>query len=327
MRRVILHYDMDCFYASIEMRDNRKYAGKPLVVAGGVVTTANYVARKYGIRSAMSTSEAKRRCPRLIVVPVNKDKYRRESENIQNLILKITDKVEFIALDEGFLDITEIIKRFSSKESFAHLFRKRIFECTGLTCSVGIGPNKLIAKIASDINKPGGQHIFHSEKEFQSYIMEKDIGILPGVGKELKKLLNKRNIVKVKDILNYPLKTLVGRYGNSRGELLYSYSRGIDFREVEFNKITHSISNENSYRIALNSILEIERELNLIFDKGYKKVLESNYLVKTISVKIKLKNGEMFTKSKTRAIFTNDKTALKEMLEEILNGFLIESEV
>lgn len=173
MKRVIMHYDMDCFYASVEMRDNKKYRNRPIVVGSGVVTTANYKAREFGIHSAMSIIEAKRLCRNLIIVPVNKDKYTKESRYIQQLVLKITDKVEFIALDEGFIDISNIINSKLNCDRFAKLFRKRIFKLTGLTCSVGIGPNKLIAKIGSDIRKPGGQYIFNNEHDFMEYIKEK----------------------------------------------------------------------------------------------------------------------------------------------------------
>lgn len=154
MERVILHYDMDCFYASIETRDNsKKYKNKPMVVAGGVVTTANYEARKYGIHSAMSTYEAKNLCQNLLVIPPNKEKYIKESEKIHELVLKITHRIEFIALDEGYIDISDVIPKYSSKEKFAKIFRERIYKHTGLTCSVGIGVNKISAKIATDYSR------------------------------------------------------------------------------------------------------------------------------------------------------------------------------
>ena len=237
MDRVILHYDMDCFYASIETRDNPRYKNHPMVVAGGVVTTANYEARKYGIHSAMSTFEAKKLCPNLMIVFPNKEKYFKESQIIHNLVLKITHKIEFIALDEGYIDITEVIKKFSSKEKFAKTFRERIFKHTGLTCSVGIGVNKISAKIASDINKPFGQYIFNSEEEFVEYMKEKKIRKLQGVGEKFEKLLNKDNIFLVRDVHKFSLKELTKRYGKARGELLYLYSRGIDYSPVEYDNL------------------------------------------------------------------------------------------
>lgn len=320
MKKIICHYDMDAFYASIEIRDNPKYKDKPIVIAGGVVTTASYPARKFGIRSAMNTLDAKRLCPKLIVLPVNKDKYNHESKIIQDLVSKITHKVEFIALDEGFIDITDIIPKFQSTESFATLFRKRIYEITGLTCSVGIGPNKLTAKIVSDINKPNGQHIFNNEEEFVEFIKEKNIRKLPGVGKQFEKLLNKNNIHFVKDIYPFSLKELVAKYGTSRGELLYTYSRGIDYREVEFNRAIHSIGNENTFRIPLDSEEEIIREIDSLFQWSYNRLQNKNLLTKTVSLKVRFKNRETITRSKTRFIPSDNREILKEMLDEILNS-------
>ncbi|WP_047396055.1 DNA polymerase IV [Cetobacterium sp. ZOR0034] len=318
MNRVICHYDMDAFYASIEIRDNPKYKDKPIVVAGGVVTTASYPARKFGIHSAMNTLDAKKLCPKLIVVPVNKDKYAYESRIIQDLVLKITHKVEFIAFDEGFIDITDIIDKFSSKENFTNLFRKRIFEITGLTCSMGIGLNKLTAKIASDINKPGGQHIFNTEDEFIEFIKDKKVRKLPGVGKQFEKLLNKDNIFLVKDIYPFSLKELCSKYGTSRGELLYTYSRGIDHRDVEFNRAIHSIGNENTFRLPLDSEEEITREIESLFDWSYARLIKKNLLTKTVSLKVRFKNRETISRSKTRFIPTNDKELLKGMVDELL---------
>lgn len=320
MKKLIMHYDMDAFYASIEIRDNPKYKDKPIVIAGGVVTTASYPARKFGIRSAMNTLDAKRLCPKLIVLPVNKDKYNHESKIIQDLVSKITHKVEFIALDEGFIDITDIIPKFQSTESFATLFRKRIYEITSLTCSVGIGPNKLTAKIASDINKPNGQHIFNNEEEFVEFIKEKNIRKLPGVGKQFEKLLNKNNIHFVKDIYPFSLKELVAKYGTSRGELLYTYSRGIDYREVEFNRTIHSIGNENTFRIPLDSEEEIIRKIDSLFQWSYNRLQNKNLLTKTVSLKVRFKNRETITRSKTRFIPSDNREILKEMLDEILNS-------
>ena len=164
MERIIMHYDMDAFYASIEINRNPKLKNKALVVGESIVTTASYEARKYGIHSAMKVSDAKLLCPKLIAIPVDKKEYIKISNEIHNLIFKITNKVEFIATDEGYIDLTGIIKA-ENKKQFALKFKERIKELTNLTCSVGIGFNKLSAKIASDINKPFGIYIFENEKD------------------------------------------------------------------------------------------------------------------------------------------------------------------
>ncbi len=319
MDRVILHYDMDCFYASIETRDNPRYKNHPMVVAGGVVTTANYEARKYGIHSAMSTFEAKKLCPNLMIVFPNKEKYFKESQIIHNLVLKITHKIEFIALDEGYIDITEVIKKFSSKEKFAKTFRERIFKHTGLTCSVGIGVNKISAKIASDINKPFGQYIFNSEEEFVEYMKEKKIRKLQGVGEKFEKLLNKDNIFLVKDVHKFSLKELTKRYGKARGELLYLYSRGIDYSPVEYDKPTHSVGAENTYSFTLNTEEEINKKLQEVFETAYRRLKEKNFLTKTISIKVRYEDRVTINKAKTISIATYDRDKLFEYVQEIFN--------
>lgn len=318
MDRIIMHYDMDCFYASIEMRDNPKYKGIPLVVGGGVVTTANYEARKYGIHSAMSVFEAKKLCPTLLVIPVDKEKYIKVSQTIQNLVLKITKKVEFIALDEGYIDITDVAKKFSSLEGFAEKFKERIKYHTNLTCSVGIGINKLSAKIASGINKPSGKYIFHSQVEFVNYLKDKDIKIIQGVGKKFKELLNKDKIYKVGDLYKYSFMELIGKYGKSRGELLYLSCRGLDYSEVEYQKPTHSIGNENTYKFPLDSIESIKKEMEEIFNHSYERLVKQGLLSKTIVLKLKFSNGELITRSKTLSRPTDIKETLFENLEVLL---------
>ena len=320
MERVILHYDMDCFYASIEIRDNpKKYKNKPMVVAGGVVTTASYEARKFGIHSAMSTFEAKKLCPNLLVVYPNKEKYFKESQIIHNLVLKITHKIEFIALDEGYIDITDVIQKYSSKEKFAKTFRERIFKHTGLTCSVGIGVNKISAKIASDINKPFGQFIFNSEKDFMEYMKDKNIRKLQGVGEKFEKILNKDNVFLVGDVHRFSFKELVQKYGKSRGELLYLYSRGIDHSPVDYDKPTHSVGAENTYSFPLNSDEEINKKLEEVFEVAYKRLKSKNCLTKTISIKIKYSDRHTINKAKTFSIATDNKENLFEYMQEIFS--------
>ena len=318
MERVILHYDLDAFYASVEIRDNpKKYKNKPMVVAGGVVTTASYEARKFGIHSAMSTFEAKKLCPNLLVVYPNKEKYFKESQIIHNLVLKITHKIEFIALDEGYIDITDVIQKYSSKEKFAKTFRERVFKHTGLTCSVGIGVNKISAKIASDINKPFGQFIFNSEKDFMEYMKDKNIRKLQGVGEKFEKILNRDNIFLVGDVHRFSFKELVQKYGKSRGELLYLYSRGIDHSPVDYDKPTHSVGAENTYSFPLNSDEEINKKLEEVFEVAYKRLKSKNCLTKTISIKIKYSDRHIINKAKTFSIATDNKENLFEYMQEI----------
>ena len=314
MGRVILHYDMDAFFASVEIRDNKKLKNKPLVVGESIVTTASYAARKYGIHSAMSTAEAKKLCPNLLVLPCNKEKYALESEYIHSLIEKITDKVEYIAFDEGFLDITDIIENYSSKEYFAQKLKKRIFEITGLTCSVGIGYNKLTAKIASDYNKPNGFYVFNSSKDFTEHIKNENVKIIPGVGKKFIPVLEKKGIFKVKDIYKFSLQELISSFGISRGSLLYYYSRGLDDRPVKKERKSVSIGNENTYRNSLQTEEELIREYTVIFEKTHKRLKEKNFLCSTVGIKIKYKDFTSITRSKHLSLPTDDKNDIFETI-------------
>ncbi|WP_319372064.1 DNA polymerase IV [uncultured Ilyobacter sp.] len=315
--RTILHYDMDAFYASVEIRDNPSLKGKPMVVGGTVITTASYEARKFGVRSAMSVMEARKLCPNLVVVPVSMGKYLEISSKIKNLVLKLTDKVEFIASDEGYVDITEIIKKYPSKEYFALRFQRGIYENTGLTCSVGIGYNKLSAKIASDVKKPAGYHIFNDSKEFVKFIGEKNIKIIPGVGKKFQEILAEKNILTVGDVHNFSVYELISYFGKSRGEFLYCSSKGEDNRQVDYKRRVHSVGNESTFKYPLESEIEIKRELENIFHKTHERLVGKGLLCKTLTLKVRFENRRTITRSKTLENFVDSREILENTLENI----------
>lgn len=320
MKRIIYHYDMDAFYSSIEERENPKLKGKAFVVGGGVTCTASYEARKYGVRSAMVVSEAKKLCPNLIVLPVNMKLYHEVSDQIHNLILKITDKVEFIASDEGYIDLTGIIEDDPVvKERFAKKFQKRILEITGLTCSVGVGYNKLSAKIASDINKPHGFYMFNNESEFVQYISDKPLRTMPGVGKKSIVELEKDGLFKVSDLHKISILELNRRYGDSRAAMLYYFSRGIDDSPVEHQRKTHSIGSENTYREPLEGEEKIAAELEQLFKKVHERLLEDRLFCKTVNIKIRYSNFHTITRSHTLSSYTNSSFHLHEGMEQLIS--------
>lgn len=326
MKRIIMHYDLDSFYASIEINKNPKLKDKPLVVGENIVTTASYAARKYGIHSAMKVSDAKLLCPQLITVPVDKKEYIKISSQIHELVFKITNKVEFIALDEGYIDLTGIVKD-EKKENFAKKFRERIKEITNLTCSVGMGFNKLSAKIASDINKPFGQYIFNDEKEFMNYIRDKKIKIIPGVGKKFTEILNKDNIFLVADAYKFPLDYLVKKYGKSRGENLYCSIRGIDYSEVEFQKEIHSIGNEETFLIPLFGNLDMIKALDSLFEYTYSRLIKKQVFTKSITIKIRYTNFQTITRSKKLKEASRDRDFLYSIILELFNTLEQDKEI
>ena len=326
MEKIIMHYDMDAFYASIEINRNPKLKNKPIVVGENIVTTASYEARKYGIHSAMKVSDAKLLCPKLIVLPVDKTEYIRISNEIHNLILKITNKVEFVATDEGYIDLTDVIKA-ENKKAFAIKFKQRIKELTNLTCSVGIGFNKLSAKIASDINKPFGFFIFENEEEFIKYISDKKIKIIPGVGKKFFEILKNDNIFYVKDVFKYSLDYLMKKYGKSRGENLYCSVRGIDYDEVEYQREIHSIGNEETFLIPLQNNSEIIREFHSLFNYTFERLIKNNVFTQSITIKIRYTSFKTYTKSKKLKFSTRSKDFLYNKVLELINSFEKEDEV
>ncbi|MGL4392998.1 MAG: DNA polymerase IV [Fusobacteriaceae bacterium] len=319
-KRTIMHYDMDAFFASVEIKNNPKLRGLPMVVGTSIVTTASYEARKFGIKSAMPVFEARKLCPKLVVIPTNKNLYLEASEIIQSLVKKITHKVEFISLDEGYVDITFIINKYKNWEDFATKFQERIFKITGLTCSVGIGYNKLTAKIASDVNKPAGIFIIKNEQEFIDYIKDKPVKIIPGVGKKFVEVLTKENILKVNDVYKISTYELRSKFGESRGNMLYYFCRGLDDSEVEYQRKTHSIGNENTYRMALANDSEVERELEILFERVYERLIDAKLFARTVVIKIKFDDFRLITRSFSLQAPTNNRERLFDTYNNIYSS-------
>lgn len=244
--RKIVHIDMDCFYAAIEERENPELRGKPVAVAGssrrGVLTTANYEARKSGCRSAMPVFKALELCPRLVLVPVRFDLYRAESARIRAIFGRFTDRIEPLSLDEAYLDVSHLN---SSGAAVAREIRAQIREETGLTASAGIGPNKLIAKIASDWNKPDGQHEVKPE-EVDAFLRDLPVGRLWGVGGKMRQRLEEMGVRTCGDLRRFDKIGMARRFGKW-GLELWELCRGIDERPVESSRVRKSVSTETTF--------------------------------------------------------------------------------
>ncbi|RYD34079.1 MAG: DNA polymerase IV, partial [Verrucomicrobiaceae bacterium] len=234
--RKIIHIDMDCFYAAIEERENPSLRGKPLAVGGssrrGVLTTANYEARKYGCRSAMPVFKALELCPHLTLVPVRFDLYRAESSRIRAIFGRFTEIIEPLSLDEAYLDVSHLE---SSGAVIAREIRAQIREERGITASAGIARNKLVAKIASEWNKPDGQHEVTPE-EFDAFIAALPVGKLWGVGKKMRGKLAALGVETCADLQRIDKIELARRFGKW-GLELWDLARGIDDRPVETDRV------------------------------------------------------------------------------------------
>ncbi|MGA7273987.1 MAG: DNA polymerase IV, partial [Candidatus Udaeobacter sp.] len=259
--RAIIHLDMDCFYAAIELRDRPSLRGKPVGVGGardrrGVLTTCNYEARKFGVRSAMPTFMALQRCPNLIVLPTRFDVYRREAAVIRGILHRFTSIIEPLSLDEAYLDVTA---HPSAPGALAHEIRSAIFDKTKLTSSAGVGPNKLIAKIASELNKPNGQ--FEVKQEgIPEFMRDLPVRKIWGIGEKSERKLEELGVKTCSDLQRFSRPELVDVFGKF-GLDLYDLCRGIDDRPVEPDRPRKSLSTEETFTVDLTSLEQCEERL------------------------------------------------------------------
>ncbi|MBE2204002.1 MAG: DNA polymerase IV [Chthoniobacterales bacterium] len=256
----VIHLDMDCFYAAVEMRERPDLANLPLAVGGGsrrgVVTTCNYEARKYGVRSAMPGFLARERCPQLVFLPVRFDLYRAESTKIRNILHRYTPLVEPLSLDEAYLDVSAS-DRYAW--DIAKEIRKSICDETGLTASAGIAPNKMLAKIASDWRKPNGQFAITPD-QVEGFMKDLPLRKIWGIGPKSAERFAGKGIQTCGDLQKLSLPELVRQMGKW-GEELYHLCRGRDDRAVEPNRIRKSLSTEQTYLENLTSAAQCERAM------------------------------------------------------------------
>jgi len=291
--RKIIHIDMDCFFAAVEIRDNPSLMGKPVAVGGssvkrGVLCTCNYEARKYGIHSAMSTEEALRICPDLIVLPVNSAKYRLASSQVFDIFKKYTEIIEPLSLDEAFLDVTDSMLFNNSATLIAEDIKASIYNACKLTASAGVSVNKFLAKIASDWKKPNGLYVITPDK-IKDFILKLPVKKIYGVGKVTYEKLYNMGIITCADLQKISLDILIEKFG-SFGERLYELARGIDNREVCVERERKSLSIETTFNYDISDLNNIYQDLdNLILqlhDRLVKKYSE-NFIIKKQFLKLK----------------------------------------
>ncbi|MCR1972272.1 DNA polymerase IV [Clostridium cochlearium] len=305
MERIIMHIDLDAFFASVEQRDNPKLKGKPVIVGGtsgrGVVATASYEARKYGVHSAMPVFMARKKCPYGIYVPSRHDRYREVSKNIFKIFYEITEVVEPVSIDEAYLDITNCGKEPLQVVDY---IKKEIWKRERLTASIGISYNKFLAKLASDWNKPNGIKIIKKDM-IPDILLPLSINKVHGMGKKSVKKMNNIGVFKIEDMYKLPLDLFIEYFGKF-GLEIYERIRGIDNREVEVGRERKSIGNETTLRKDTKDIEEIKKYL-YSFSKSISKGLRKNHMWgKTVTVKIKNYKFEITTKSKTLKEYINE---------------------
>ncbi|MBN9225733.1 MULTISPECIES: DNA polymerase IV [Legionella] len=298
MLRKIIHIDMDCFYAAIEIRDNPLLDNKPVAVGGsanqrGVLCTCNYVARQYGVHSAMPTSMAQRLCPELIVLPVNMSKYKAVSQSINSIFRRFSDLVEPLSLDEAFLDVTHSAHCQGSATFMAQAIREAIFKEHQLTASAGVAPNKFLAKIASAWNKPNGIFVITPEQVVH-FIKKLPINKLFGVGKVTAAKLNQLSIFTCNDLHQYSLEFLIKHFGKF-GQQLYYQAQGIDNRPVQPHRLRKSLSVEKTLQYDIHD----PHKAIKIIDELYKSLIvriqenAADLLIKNQFIKIKMSDFKL----------------------------------
>jgi DNA polymerase-4 len=328
MPRYILHIDMDAFYASVEQMDNPSLKDKPLIVGGsvaqrGVVAAASYEARKFGVHSAMPTSQALKLCPSIILLPVRMERYSAISQQIIKIFNDFTPDVEQLSLDEAFLDVTGSLTLFGSAEKIGRDIKNRIKTEIGLTASVGIAPNKFLAKLASDLQKPDG-FVIITEENKQQILDPLNISKIWGVGKVTAAALNKIGINTILQLRETPLKTLQTILGN-RAEDLLLLAQGIDDRPVEPNREAKGMSAEETFPKDVSDKAALLEVLFAQVEEVAARLRNENVEGKTITLKLRYRNFKTITRSHTFAIPTNVSKVLWEEAKKVFEEWYTKS--
>jgi DNA polymerase-4 len=316
--RKIIHCDCDCFYAAVEMRDDPSLRDRPLAVGGraeqrGVVATCNYEARRYGVHSAMSTAQALRRCPDLVILPPAMEKYRIASRQVLAIYRDYTELVEPLSLDEAYLDVTDASSLHGSATAIAQQIRERIATTVGITASAGIAPNKFIAKIASDWNKPDGQFVVKPQ-QVDAFVAVLPVSKLFGVGKVTAARLNQLGVETCGDLRSWSMNDLIHHFGKF-GDRLYELCRGIDERPVNPSRERKSVSVEETYASDLPDLEACLRELPELMARLHARVQRAGagHAVRKLFVKIRF--GD-FSRTTVECVASSiEEAQLRKLLE------------
>lgn len=323
----IIHIDMDAFFAQIEQRDNPEYKNKPLIVGGplnrGVISSASYEARKYGLHSGMPLTRAKRLCSRGIFVPVDMEKYLRESMHIRKIFFQFTPLVETVGCDEAFLDITGCEKLFGDELEIAKKIKGRIYEQTNLTSSAGIGPNKFLAKLASSIGKPNGLIVLENTEEIIKKVRLLPVSYIWGVGRVTCEELKSMGITTIGDLAGTPLEIIESKFGEP-GRIIHKMANGFDDRKVTPNQEPKSIGREITYSRDTADLGTLGSTLLLLSQKISRNLRLKKYKGRVITLKIRFSDFKTITrritlKNHTSNIFDIHKSSVSLLKNIDLN--------
>ncbi len=319
-QRRIVHVDLDAFYASVEQRDNPELRGKPVAVGGsrerGVVAAASYEARHFGVHSAMPSVTARRKCPELIFVKPRFEVYREVSHQIREIFYDYTPLVEPLSLDEAYLDVTENLKAIPYATQVAREIRVRIRQETQLTASAGISFNKLLAKMASDQNKPNGQFVITPEMG-PAFVESLPVGKFHGIGPATARKMNELGIFTGLDLKDRSLSFLQERFGKA-GVHYYWIARAVDSRPVRPDRIRKSIGAENTFEKDLVGIEEMKDALRPIVDQVWRHCEQTGVRGRTVMLKVKFADFQQITRSRTLTGYVDSQSALDQASVDLL---------
>ena len=320
MGRVIAHLDMDAFYVSVELARRPELRGKPVVVAGSgaraVVTTASYEARKFGVFSATPAAWARRRCPDAIFIPPDFEHYRARSREVMAVLKEQVERVEIVGLDEAYLDLTGIDR----PKAAARRVKAAIQERTGLCCSIGIGPNKLVAKMASDADKPDGFVVLSREMAMERF-GPKPPGLVPGIGPKTAERLKQRGITTLWQLAQTPDTELAEIFGGRLGPHLARLARFEDDREVETVRIAKSESRETTFETDLRGLDVLEPVLEKLTGELCETLVRQEQSGRTIGIKVRLDDFSTHTRAKSISEPTNELDTVLAIARQLLRDF------
>jgi len=327
-KRIIFHMDMDHFYTAVEEREHPEYKGKPVVVGAdpkegkgrGVVSTSNYEARRAGVRSGIPISRAWKLCPEAVYLPPNFPLYIRVSNEIMQIARKYADKFEQWGIDEAFLDVSARVKDYVEAAALARKLKHEVKAKEQLTCSIGVGPNKLIAKIASDYKKPDGLTIV-KEDEAEAFLAPLPVRKLLWVGRKTEAKLKNRGIQTIGDLARYDPTVLAEAFG-VMGPQMHLSARGIDRSEVEARTEVKSISHETTFEEDTDDAEAVLEALDALAAEVAKEVAGQKLFFKNVTIKVRYENFETHTRSKTLAYITNRPQDLQKTARELLKAYL-----
>lgn len=322
-----MHVDMDAFYSSVEQRENQTLKGRPVIVGAdpkggrgrGVVAGCSYEARKFGVHSAQPISQAYRLCPNGAYLRPNFELYERASEQVMQVLSHFAEKFEQISIDEAFMDITGKAASFEEAAAHAARIKQEVKEKTQLTCSIGVAPNKSVAKIASDFRKPDGMTIVPQER-MREFLAPLPVTKISGIGKKSSEVLKRIGIISIGDLAaTHPSKLtdVFGKYGTR----IWEVANGLDDEEVVTSYSIKSISSETTFEEDIGDKGKVMEAFALLIDDVHGRVLSQNMLFRTVGIKVRLEDFSTFTRAKTHTRYTNKKLIMEEYVRLLFSEF------